>query len=425
MRTEFLSNFIFGLLFFMLLSGCETKPDYIGSDLLPSGDNFTVSYDSMEVIYGYTSLGDSLRGSNKDQELLGSMIDPIFGFSKAEYVTQIATSSQSGSFGPNPKIDSVILTLHYEKFQGEDNLSQQIRVYEYMEFIRKDTNYYSNQDISGLYREPELGHGWMSKDDTLIRIPITEETFINKFLQAEDSILSATSYLQDLMYGLYITGDDVTTEGGIATIDADAEGTLLEFYYANDTIDSLYQNYTITRAVCQQFNLFSHDYTGYPIEEFLIDTSRNDSLLFMQSMAGVFPKIRFPGFSRWIDSMPVAINEARLIFPVADTSLIQHKGENLPSRLVMYVQETDGNFNFVYDQVVEPESFGGEYQGSLNSYDFTIKVQLQSLAIGDVDNLEMIIRPSEGNSTVTRGVLYGWSEDFIKRIRLEITYTRL
>ena len=425
MRTEFLSNFIFGLLFFMLLSGCESKPDYIGSDLLPSGDNFTVSFDSMEVIYGYTSLGDSLRSSNKDLQLLGSMIDPLFGFSKAEYVTQIGTSTQSGSFGPNPKIDSVILTLHYDKFQGEDNLSQQIRVYEYMEFIRKDTNYYSHQDISGLYREPELGHGWMSKDDTLIRIQITEETFINKFLQAEDSVLSSTEYLQDYMYGLYITGDDVTTEGGIATIYADAEGTQLQFYYANDTIDSLYQNYTITRAVCQQFNLFSHDYTGYPIEEFLIDTSRNDSLLFIQSMAGVFPKIRFPGLPKWIDSMPVAINEARLIFPVVDTMLIQQKGEDLPSKLVLYVREPDGKFNFVYDQVVEPESFGGEYQGSLNSYDFTIKVQLQSLAMGDVDNLEMVIRPSDGNSTVTRGVLYGWSEDFMKRIRLKITYTRL
>ena len=425
MRTEFLSNFIFGLVFFMLLSGCETKPDYIGSDLLPSGDNFTVSFDSMEVIYGFTRLGDSLRGSNKDLQLLGSLIDPLFGFSKAEYVTQIGASSLSGSFGPNPKIDSVILTLHYEKFQGEDNLSQQIRVYEYMEYIRKDTNYYTNQDISGLYREPELGHGWMSKDDTLIRIQITEETFINKFLQAEDSILSSTDYLQELMYGLYITGDDVTTEGGIANIYADAEGTQLQFYYANDTIDSLYQDYSISRAVCQQFNLFSHDYTGYPIEEFLIDTSRNDSLLFMQSMAGVFPKIRFPGFPRWIDSMPVAINEARLILPVADTSLTQQKGENLPSNLVMFVQESDGRFNFVYDQVVAPESFGGEYQGSLNSYNFTIKVQLQSLAMGDVDNLEMIIRPSDGNSTVTRGVLYGWSEDFMKRTRLEITYTRL
>jgi len=42
-----------------------------------------------------------------------------------------------------------------------------------------------------------------------------------------------------------------------------------------------------------------------------------------------------------------------------------------------------------------------------------------------LDNMEMIVRPSNGNETVTRGVLYGWSEDAMKRIRLEITYTRL
>jgi len=425
MRTEFLPSFIFGLVFFMLLSGCESKPDYIGSDLLPSGDNFTVLFDSMELINGYTKLGDSLVGSNKNVQLLGSLIDPLFGFSKAEYVTQIEATPNSGGFGPNPKIDSVILTLHYEKFQGEDNLSQQIKVYEFMEFIRKDTNYYTHQDISGLYREPELGNGWMSKDDTLIRIHITEEAFINKFLLAEDSILSSTDHLQELMYGLFITGDDVDTEGGIATLSADADGTMLRFYYANDTVDSISQSYAISRLRCQQFNLFSHDYTGYPIEEFLIDTSRNDSLLFIQSMAGVFPRIRFPEFPKWIDSMPVAINEARLIFPVADTVMTQQKGEYLPDKLVMYVQEPDGKYNFLFDQVIAPESFGGEYQGSLNSYNFTVKVQLQGLARGDVDNLEMILRPSNGNNEVVRTVLYGWSEDFMKRTRLEITYTRL
>jgi hypothetical protein len=409
----------------MLLSGCETKPDYIGSDLLPSGDNFTVSFDSIEVVYGFTQLGDSLLGSNKDLQLLGSMIDPLFGFSKAEYVTQIGASDNSGSFGPNPKIDSVILTLQYDEFSGEGNLSQQIRVYEYMEFIRKDTVYLTNMDITGLYRQPELGHGWMTRDDTIIRIQITDSAFINKFLQAEDSILASTNYIQELMYGLYIATDDVTTEGGIASIYADAEGTSLRFYYANDTVDSISQNYTIYRSGCQQFNLFGHDYTGYPIEEFLTDTSRNDSLLFMQSMAGVFPRIRFPGLTKWIDSMPVAINEAKLILPMADTSLTQQKSENYPSKVVMYLKQPDGTYNFVYDYVVEPESFGGNYEEISDSYNFTIKVHLQSLTLGDVDNLEMIVRPSNGNETVTRGVLYGWSEDAMKRIRLEITYTRL
>lgn len=294
-----------------------------------------------------------------------------------------------------------------------------------MEFIRKDTNYYTHQDITGMYRESELGNGWMSKDDTLIRIAITEETFINRFLQAEDSILSSADYFQEMINGIYITSDDVATEGGIATLSADAPGSRLQFYYANDTVDSLSQTYTITRQRCQQFNLFSHNYTGYPIEEFLTDTSRSDSLLFIQSMAGVFPKIRFPEFSKWIDSMPVSINEAELIFPVADTILTQQKSENLPSSLVMFLQEPDGRYNFVYDQVVAPESFGGGYLELSNSYNFTIKVQLQSLAMGDVDNLEMILRPADGNETLTRGVLYGWSEDIMKRTRLEITYTRL
>jgi hypothetical protein len=409
----------------MLLSGCETKPDFIGSELLPSGDDFTVSFDSMEVIHGYTRLGDSLVGSNKDFQLLGSMIDPLFGFSRAAYVTQIAASDNSGGFGPEPKVDSVILTLQYDEFRGEGNLSQLIRVYEFMEFIRKDTNYFTSQDITGKYGQPELGHGWMTRDDTLINIRINDSIFIKKFLQEEDSILGNTSYLQEKMYGLYITSDDVTTAGGIATINADAEGSRLTFYYANDTLDSLYQDYRIYRGGCQQFNLFSHDYSGYPIEEFLTDTSRNDSLLFMQSMAGVFPKIRFPELQKWIDSMPVAINEAKLILPVADTSLTQQKSENFPSSLVMYLVQPDGRYSFVYDYVVAPESFGGDYEEISNSYNFTMKVQLQSLLQGNVDDLEMVIRPAEAKESITRGVLYGWSTDYMKRIRLEITYTRL
>ena len=91
----------------------------------------------------------------------------------------------------------------------------------------------------------------------------------------------------------------------------------------------------------------------------------------------------------------------------------------------MFLQETDGGYNYVYDQVIAPESFGGEYQGSFHSYIFTIKMQLQSFAKGDAENLEMILRPGNGNETLTRTVLHGWSEDYLKRTKLEITYTRL
>jgi hypothetical protein len=265
----------------------------------------------------------------------------------------------------------------------------------------------------------------MTKDDSLINVRIADSVFINKFLQADDSILGNLTYLQEMMNGLYITSDDVLTAGGIARISVDAEGSSLQFYYANDSLDSLSQTYIFSRSLTMQFNLFSHNYAGYPIEEYLSDTSRNDSLLFMQSMAGVFPQIRFPGLGKWIDSMPVAINEAKLILPVADTNLTQLKSENFPSSTVLYLVQPDATNSFVYDYVLSPETFGGDYAELSNDYSYTIKVHLQSLARGDIDNLEMIIRPANGNQTVTQQVLYGWSEDFFQRIRLEITYTRL
>jgi hypothetical protein len=417
--------YISSLIFFSLLNGCESKPDLFGNELLPSGDNFTVSFDSAQVIIGHSVPGDSINGSSKLYQLLGSIIDPFFGFSKAEYVTQIEKSFNSTGFGPNPRVDSVILYLEIEKLTGEGMLPQQIRAYEYNEFIIKDTSYFTNMDITGRYRQPEIGNGWMSENDSIVKIYITDNEFINKFLEAEDSILQNTEYIQELMYGIYITADDVTTAGAIASIYGHATGTLLTFYYANDTATSVSQNYNITRTGCQQFNLFHHDYTGYPIEEYLTDTSKNDSLLFVQSMAGVKSIIRFPGFTRWLDSMPVAINEARLILPIADTIATQQKSKYFPSELLLYLIGPNGVYKYVYDNLVHPESFGGQYDENFNSYNFTIKVHLQSIAQGDINNLDMVILPNDGATEITRGAMNGWSMDFRKSIKLEITYTLL
>ena len=95
--------------------------------------------------------------------------------------------------------------------------------------------------------------------------------------------------------------------------------------------------------------------------------------------------------------MPVAINEAKLILPVADTNLTGQKSEDFPSKLVLYMVQPNGRYSLVYDYVVASESFGGTYDAVSSAYEFTIKVQLQSLARGDVDNLEMVIRPVSGN----------------------------
>ena len=69
------------------------------------------------------------------------------------------------------------------------------------------------------------------------------------------------------------------------------------------------------------------------------------------------------------------------------------------------------------------ERAGGDSDKYTNSYIFNLKVQMQSIIKGDVENLELILRTSFENENVNRTVLHGWSQDPAKRMRLEITYT--
>jgi hypothetical protein len=414
------------LLFFTLLSACEEKPDFIGRELLPSGDDFTVYFDSLEVTHGYTKSGDSIRASFREKYLIGSILDPFYGGSNASLVTTITSSSSSGSFGHNPVADSVILFFEWQEYTGEGSLPMQFHVHEFLESIQFDSAYYSNWDISGKYKEPPIGSAALSYTDTLVKVNITDQEFIDKFLTAADSILSNRVYFQELIKGLYYTTDDAADEGGIFGVNFDLGENQLMFYYHNDTANELSQEYSLANSENGRIPLFSHDVSGYPLEEYLNNGSDNDSMIFVQSMGGVSSVIQFPELTQWLDSMPVAINEARLIIPIADTNLTQQQSKDFCEYLELYLINEDGTYARTYDYLVSPESFGGLLERESWTYSFTIKVQLQSIFAGDVENLSMILIAGNSVETVKRSSLYGWNtRDASKRIRLEITYTLL
>ncbi|MFC2080910.1 DUF4270 family protein [Bacteroidota bacterium] len=438
MRTErFFKNsfparllpfYFFGLLLFALFNACEQKPGTAGGDILPSGDDFTVSFDSTEQVYGYTKIGDSIPSGFKQNYLIGSIRDQFFGSSRAEIVTTISSSTTSKGFGPNAEVDSLILYLKWEDWSGEGSSSESLHLYEFTEYIRADTVYYSDMDVTGRYREPELGSASFTKGDSLAKIYITNQEFIEKFRTAHDSILSTTVYLQKLMYGLYLTTDDADDEGGIARINFDQPGNFLIFYYYNDTAAAQSQYYSLVNENNGHLNLFRHDYSECLLGDYLGNGSKNDSLIFVQSMTGVNPVIHFPELSQWIqmmDSIPIAINEARLTFTMADTNNPKQQSKYFPEVLNLYIVKEDGRYFQTYDNILDPGSFGGEFDHDSLTYSYTIKVQLQSILAGDVPNLEMVLIPANLSETISRGVLYGWSGDYRKRIRLEITYTVL
>lgn len=417
---------ILGSFLMLMFVSCEDDPGLSGRELLPSGDNFLVSFDSMELVHGYTRLPDSVRAGYKTYYLLGSIIDPFFGSSRAELVTTVSSSINSKGFGPNAEADSVILYISPEEWIGEGIAPIGLHLYEYTEFIQYDSIYFSNMDINGKFRETEIGSAMAYWGDTIIKIPITDQEFIDKFLGAEDSILSESNYIQELMYGIYLKTDDPGDEGSLLRFDFDLANNYLYFYYHNDTIDSLNQYYNLDNSTNGRINLFTHDYSGSPLEEYLQNGSNNDSLMFVQSMGGVSSVIHFPELNHWMDSMPVAINEARVIIPIADSGTTMQQSKYYPESIALYLINADGSFAQVYDNILDPENFGGEFDAASGTYSFSVKVQVQSILAGNVDNLEMILVPENASISVTRAGLYGWNaRDPGKRIRLEIIYTLL
>jgi hypothetical protein len=420
---------LFILLGFLLLTiflvSCEEKPDFIGSDLLPSGDSFTVSFDSMEVIYGYSRPSDSIPTGFKQYYLFGTTVDPFFGRSGTEIISTIAPSVNSRGFGENAVADSVIFYLAIEDRIGESDLPLTLELFEVTEEIALDSFYFSNFDVNGKYREKSLGSTSVTEGDTVIQIFIRDSEFRSKFLNAEDSVLRTREYLQDLMNGLYIKPGNVSDEGSMFRVDFDDPRTYLYFYYRNDTVTGQKQYYSLETNRNARINIFNHDHQGYPIDEYLNNGSNNDSLIFVQSLTGITAQLRFPELLHWMDSLPIAINEARLSFSMADTVYSKQKSTYFPERLSMFTVQQDGTYSLSYDQILDANSFGGIYNPETQSYSFSIKVQVQSILAGDIANLEMALLPYNSDETLSRAVLNGWSNDPAKRIRLEITYTLL
>jgi len=428
MRTERRPPFYLPVLFvfFALVISCEDKPDFIGRELLPSSDDFSVIFDSTELVYGYTKYADSIRSGYKLISLLGNTNDLFFGSSNAEIVTTISSSYTSKGFGSNPGEDSVILSIRWvEDLIGEDFSPINVKVYEFNELIQYDSSYYSSWDISGKYREPEIGSTTIFPGDTMARIYITDREFIDKFLMAEDSILSDPLNLQAYMYGLYYTTDKTFDEGHIFHINFDDTDNLLRFYYHNDSAAELTQYYSLDNSSNGKFNLFKHNPAG-PLEDYLQNGSQNDSLIFVQSMAGVSSLISFPELTNWIDSMPIAINEARLIFPVADSNVTLQKSKYLPGELSLYMVQEDGSYARTYDNILNADDTWGQYNSDLHSYVFDLKVHIQSIVKGEIDNLGLVVVPTSTGEVNVRTGLNGWNNiDAGKRMRLEIIYTKL
>jgi len=437
MRTEFLSVFKSGIfliislivILLVLLPGCKNEPDQIGVDILPPSDDFSVFFDSTEIIEVNTHYGDSVRSISKSVQLLGSYADSIFGLSKAEIITQLEAPGLIPVYDPGDHVDSAVLKLYFADHYGDDGAIHQITVYEFTEKLKYDTSYFSSYSPEGKYLQEPIGTGMAYSNDSFIRVNITDMELLDRLMAAEDTVYNNSEMFLELVKGLYIKVEDQVSGGSILYTDLVDEQSVLTVYYRNDE-DTLDFDFSMGWVFGLSINMFSHEYAGYPVEQYLINGSQNDSLVFIQGMAGLTGRIRFPQLESWRDTIalsgPVAINSADLVIIPEEGSLSDVEPAEYPVGLNLYWINEDGHYIFVYDYLLDETTFGGGYISDENLYSFDIKTQIQSYINGDIEeNAPFILSAGNSANTLSYLILRGGNHSSSSRIRLELTYTKL
>ena len=411
------------ILSYSLLTRCDKEPDDWGRNLIP--DSILVFFDSTELVHSITITSDSMITNNRTIQMLGCRTDPMFGISMSELISEITLYEvDSFNFGNNPVADSVILTLSFTGYSGDPQSTVEIFMYEYTEKIESDTNIYSNKDISGNYNPDILGSGYINFMDSVLKIFVSNEDFIQKLFTADDTVFTDRDIFTQYIHGLYFHPENHATEGAIFYTNFSENQGWLSFYYSNDENDSLYYHLTINQS-CEQFCIYNHDYQGFTINEFISTGNESDSLVFIQSMAGVNGIIRLPELELWLDSMPVAINSAKLILKPADTLITGLNKNDYPPLLNMYLVNPSGGYRYVFDYLINPDAYGGIYVSRTNSYVFNIGYHIQSYLDGIIDNFDFILIPNNPTGDYRQIILNGAKFSGKNRMKIEIIYTPL
>lgn len=408
----------------MSLTGCKNS-DEIGLNLTPPGERFKFVVDSSSVVTASTIRQDSLTTEKRATSLLGCMNDPIFGRSTASLLTQLRLSSNEVDFGVNPQIDSAVVLLKYKGYYGDTTQLQSLRIFELTKDLYFDSTYYSNQKMEG-YIDPSAAVGDFSyyprpeQDSILIKL---NPDFGNKILNTDTAYLSNNSVWLSHFKGLYFESQQVDQGGSMTYLDLTGGKSRLQLYYHNDTSDSLKYEVVINTN-CSWVNLFSHDYTGTPIQNQINDSLDTHPEVYIQSMAGLRSHLNLKLPDELVNKINdgVTINKAELIITIANDPTEKFFGK--PASLRVFNAGATGKNEFIDDLLLGEAYYGGTYLAGTSTYKFNVGRHIQKIVHPDPDkrinNNGLFLVITDERISGSRLVLNNGSQNGMKLI---ITYT--
>ncbi len=347
-------SIIIGLISLLMIAGCKDDPVDFGKDILP-GKSFinARSYDG-HYLSTYNVTKDSVRTDDPSAGILGYLVDPKFGISDADLLTQVSPgeliTDSAFNMGADYFVDSLVLNLNYRFnwWYGDMLAEHMIKVYELTTDIYPSPNkYYSNLDVSGYY-DPDnpvaerlsfinddvtdslwlrTGDQIWEEPDSLWNVPSymwdtsndpfeyhnwslkLNDELTQKIYGLDSATIADPAAFKSIFKGFYISSDlvDISGIGSLIKMDMLGSATNLKLYYhyysrnedgdVTDTLDKIHTFPINVESV--RINRFMHDF-----ENKIEFNDPATPQLFVQGMAGSYARIDFPDdLYSWADSL--------------------------------------------------------------------------------------------------------------------------
>lgn len=313
-----------------ILGSCNEKFTEIGPDIRPGQDDIDVYSDTF-CLDAENWMVPAIS-AQADTMVLGCYVSPIYGKIKADLLVQLA-APDNYEFPDemyNPQPDSLALLLYYNTYFGDPYSPMQISIYQMNgDPIDYSTRYYSNLNIKQYCDSTSdllLGDRTFTIIDLNRRNVISEDSAETPYMRYKFSTEQTLNFFNMLRSTPHITtkeflnkfkGMFITTSYGTSTLAYINQISLYLYYHytyrreGHDTIVKTSIAFPANHEV-RQLNRFMH-----PDRESIV-ANIPDSVLYIKSAAGIYPKIRIP-FNRIRSKMfgSYGIDTANKVFNIS------------------------------------------------------------------------------------------------------------
>jgi hypothetical protein len=380
-----------------IVSSCEENPTSIGSGLLPGKDFATVKSTDTIGVGVYNQYVDSVYTNNMTYSYLGDLYDPYFGTTSTDFVAQLRLT-QKWPGGDLPIVDDVELALTISGAKGTlDSTLHQIKISEIGEMLNSSTKYFSNRDPNIIKELGTFDLPGITKD-TIQTLSVSLPVSVGEYLMRDTTKLEQEDDANDFrsfFRGVYVTLVD-SPQPLIMAFSFSTATFVITVHYHNSNGEDLTYDFNInTNSV--RYNRYRHDSTTALPENKIkhVNDGVKDTLSYLQTFNGVFPRIKIPGLSSFKSLMPISVNRATLVFSVYLDNTV-YTTTTVPNQVLLSFVAADGSKNVLPDYLLSSSFFDGTFNATQISYTFNIATFIQLYLEGKIPKPELEMYYPEG-----------------------------